>query len=104
MSTVLVKETLAISYTETEFPPGTAPLASTAVTLTGASVGVLPAVAVPVGAASVDVSLAADSYTWSMQSFDAAGNELGDAFTGSFSVAAPGNVTINLPSGITASP
>jgi hypothetical protein len=94
--------TLAISYTETEFPPGTA-LASTAITLTGVSVGALPPVAVPVGATSVSVTLAPDSYTWSMQSVDPAGNELGGPFTGTFTVAAPANVIINLPSGLTAS-
>ena len=94
--------TLTITYTETEFPPGTA-LASTAITLTGSTTGAQPALALPVGATSVSVALAADSYNWSMQSFDAAGNELGDAFTGTFSVAAPANVTINLPTGLTAS-
>lgn len=103
MSTVLTQETLTIDYTETEFPPGTE-LASTAITLTAAATGAQPPIAVPVGAPSVTVSLAADSYTWSLQSFDAAGNELGDAFTGSFSVAGPSNVTINLPTGLTAAP
>jgi hypothetical protein len=95
--------TLTISYTETEFPPGTNALAATAITLTGATVGVLPPVPVPVGTTSVSVALVADSYTWSMQSTDAEGNDLGEPFTGTFSVAAPANVTINLPSGITAS-
>jgi hypothetical protein len=95
--------TLTVSYTETEFPAGTGALASTTVTLTGATTGAQPAVSIPIGAASVSVSLAADSYTWSMQSFDSAGDQLGEPFTGSFTVAAPANVTINLPSGLTAS-
>jgi hypothetical protein len=95
--------TLAVSYTETEFPAGTGALASTTVTIAGHATGAQPTVSIPVGAASVDVSLPADIYGWAMQSFDAAGNELGDPFTGSFTVAAPANVTINLPSGLTAS-
>lgn len=97
-----VQETLAVSYTDTDFPAGTGPVASITATITGHAEGNSgpTTLTIPPGAQSVSATLLPDNYAFSIQNQDAQGNNLGNAFTGTFTIAAPAEVTLSLASGL----
>ena len=103
MSSNLVQEVLTVLHTEQQFPAAEQ-LASANATITGTATGnTTPVtVSIPPTAANVTVPLIPDTYSYSIQNVDQSGNNLGTVFTGSFVVAAPATVMLNLVSGLSA--
>jgi hypothetical protein len=95
--------TLAVAYTTQNFPVGTGPVASIVASLTGAIAANSQSLAIPLAATSVSAALNPDTYSYSITNLDPSGNTLGQAFTGSFTVAAPATVSLSLASGLTVS-
>lgn len=92
--------TLTVAYTDTIFPDGTGALAAINATLTGSTPASPIPLSIPPGAQSVTVTLQPDTYAYSIQNQDEAGNNLAGPFTGSFTIAAPAQVTLSLASGL----
>jgi len=100
MAAVLVPETLAVTYTTEVFsPPLVGPITTITAVLTGTGTNVV-SLTIPLGATSVTTSLQPDTYTWTLNNADAAGNTYGGPYTGSFVVTAPATVTLSLASGL----
>lgn len=93
---------LTVSYTDTAFPAGTGAVAAIGATLTGTAAGNTTPVSltIPPGATSVSTTLAPDTYNYSIQNADAAGNNLAGPQTGSFTITAPAQVTLSLATGL----
>jgi hypothetical protein len=103
MSSNLSQHVIAVAYTPETFPAGTGPVDSISAVLTGAAVGntTPTTLSIPLGATSVTASLAADTYTYTLDNFDASNNPIGGPFTGTLVFAAPATVTLSLASGLT---
>ena len=85
------------------FAPGTV-VSDIQITITGTAAGnTTPVVGtVAAGTTSADIALGvADAYSYSVQGLDASGKPLGTAVTGTFTLAAPATITLQLPSSVT---
>ena len=95
---------LAIAYVDQIFPAGTS-VSGIQCSITGSASGATPVTqTVPDGTPTVMFpSVAADTYTYSVQALDQNGAGLGTAVTGTFVVTAPTTVTLSVPSTVSAS-
>jgi len=103
MSSTPTPVTLAVSYTTEVFsPPNIGPITAITATVTGSASGNTAPLnlSIPIAATSVSASLIPDTYTWTLNNEDAAGNTYGGPFTGSFTVSAPATVTLSLANGL----
>lgn len=103
MSANIVQEVLTILHTEVQFPTGEQ-LASAVATITGTAAGNTTPIVVTLTPteATVTVPLAPDTYNYSIQNLDQNGANLGTPYTGSFVIAPPATVMLNLITGLSA--
>ena len=90
---------LAITYAEVPGFPAGSVVDHIVATVTGAASS---SQSVAPGTSSVSFSLAAGSYTFSVQAADASGAFFGSPVTGSFTITAPATVSLSLPASVTA--
>ena len=94
-------ETIQYAPSAPTFAPGTV-VDHVVCTITGAVTPAVSQSVAPLTASVVFSNVPADTYTLSVQAVDAAGNLLGTAVTGTFVITAPANISLNLPSAVSA--
>lgn len=108
MSANLVTESITIGTTVLQFPPGTGAVNHIVVTITGTAVGNTTPIVQTIPFANVGMAgslpLSADTYTWSIQNFDANNTPLAGAFTGTHTVVAPATVSVTIANTLTFTP